>query len=72
FTGTKDIIYKVDKGMVVQLDPMKLAKKIMWYFSINNKKKRTLSKKFRDKAIRFNKKDYISEFRKNFYEALKL
>ncbi|MEM3245935.1 MAG: glycosyltransferase, partial [Candidatus Micrarchaeaceae archaeon] len=70
FTGTKEMVSSVDKGMVLPLDAETLARKIQWYFNLGKAKKIGLSNKFRHAAIKFNNKDYISKFKRNFYEAL--
>ena len=71
-TGTKKIVSDVNKNMIVPLDSGILAEKISWYFNLSEARKRNISNKFRKAAIGFNKKDYILEFHKNFYKALKL
>ena len=72
FTGTKKIVSNVDKNMIVPLDSGILAEKISRYFNLSEARKRNISNKFRKAESEFNKKDYVLEFHKNFYKALKL
>jgi glycosyltransferase involved in cell wall biosynthesis len=67
WTGAKEVVKKVDKNLIVELDPNKLAKKIKWYFSLNYKEKLKLSKKSKIIAIKFlksfNTKHFIKKFK---------
>jgi glycosyltransferase involved in cell wall biosynthesis len=66
WTGTKEVVEKVNKNLIVELDPYKLAKKIKWYFSLNYKEKLKLSKKSKMIASEFLKGSNVRYFIKKF------
>jgi len=53
WTGTKEIVNKVDNRLIIVLNPKELANKIIWYFSLNNAKKTKLSIKSKEEAKNF-------------------
>jgi len=67
WTGTKEVVSKVDKKLIVELNPKELANKIIWYFSLNNAKKTKLSIRSKEEA-----KNYIKSVKvKDFKEKMK-
>jgi glycosyltransferase involved in cell wall biosynthesis len=66
WTGTKEIVGKVDKKFVINPDKESAIKVINWYFKLTLKEKKTFSKKFR-KAISFLTPD---ESRREFKNAI--
>ena len=71
FTGTKEIIEKVDKNMISKLDAKDLADKITKYIKLNEKDKTALSKRFYKAALKFDKNSIIEKFINDFNSALK-
>jgi len=69
WTGTKEVVEKVNKNLIVELDPYKLAKKIKWYFSLNYKEKLKLSKKSKLIASKFLKGSDVRYFIKKFKQG---
>jgi len=53
WTGTKEIVNKVDNRLIIELNPKELANKIIWYFSLNNNKKTKLSIRSKEEAKSF-------------------
>jgi glycosyltransferase involved in cell wall biosynthesis len=68
WTGAKEVVKKVNKNLIVELDPYKLAKKIEWYFSLDYKEKLKLSTRSKMVAIHFLRssdvKHFINKFKK--------
>jgi len=65
WTGTKEMVNKVNNNLVTKLNPQNLAKRILWYFNLDYKTKVKLSIRSRNEIKRFIKKDYLREFKNN-------
>jgi len=63
WTGTKEVVNKVDKKLIIELNPKELANKIIWYFSLNNAKKTKLSIRGKKEAKNFIKSVKIRDFK---------
>jgi len=63
WTGTKEVVNKVDKKLIIELNPKELANKIIWYFSLNNAKKTKLSIMGKKEAKNFIKSVKIRDFK---------
>jgi len=63
WTGTKEVVSKVDRKLIIELNPKELANKIIWYFSLNNDKKTKLSIKSKEEAKNFIKRVKIIDFK---------
>jgi len=63
WTGTKEIVNKVDNRLIIELSPKELANKIIWYFSLNNAKKTKLSIKSKEEAKNFIKSIKVRDFK---------
>ncbi len=72
-TGTKDFIERVDKNLIVPLDAKKIARRILWYFTLSREEKLELSKE--EIKLGFSKeldKKYIlNKFVKDFNAMIK-
>jgi len=64
WTGTKEVVGKVNDNLVARLNPQDVAKKILWYFNLGYKTKAKLSIRSRNEIKRFIKKDYLKELKK--------
>ena len=64
WTGTKEVVSKVDRKLIIELNPKELANKIIWYFSLNNAKKTELSIKSKDEAKKFVKSVKVKDLKK--------
>jgi glycosyltransferase involved in cell wall biosynthesis len=62
WTGTREIVEKVDKKMVSKMFVKDLANKINKYFSLTSKQRKDLSQKFYKESIPFNRTKIIGEF----------
>ena len=67
WTGTKEIVDRVDKKFVIDPDKDSAVKVIDWYFKLTLKEKKIFSKKFR-KAVSFLTPD---ESQREFKNAIK-
>jgi len=65
WTGTKEVVNKVNNNLVTKLNPQNVAKGILWYFNLDYKTKMELSIRFRNEIKRFIKKDCLREFKNN-------
>ena len=63
WTGTKEIVNKVDNRLIIELSPKELANKIIWYFSLNNAKKTKLSIRSKEEAKNFVKGIKVKDFK---------
>jgi len=66
WTGTKEVVGKVNDKLVARLNPQDAAKKILWYFNLGYKTKAKLSIRSRNEIKRFIKKDYLKELKKYY------
>ena len=74
YTGTKEIIEKVDKSLILPLDSEIVAEKILWYMNLPIEYKNELSKKLKIAAENYTEKNAISHYQNVFddvYEKLK-
>jgi len=62
-TGTKEVVSKVDRKLIIELNPKELANKIIWYFSLNSAKKTELSIRSKEKTKNFIKSVKIRDFK---------
>jgi len=69
-TGTREIVNKVRKDFVVDLNPLEVSDKIREYFNLPLKEKKILSKKFREEGKKFNEKDMLRLFKIKFKELM--
>jgi glycosyltransferase involved in cell wall biosynthesis len=69
WTGTKEVVEKVDKNLIVELDPSKLVKKIKLYFSLDYEEKSKLSKRSRIIASKFLKSSDTRYFIKKLKQS---
>jgi glycosyltransferase involved in cell wall biosynthesis len=63
WTGTKEVVNRVDKKLIIELNPKELANKIIWYFSLNNAEKIKLSIKSKEKAKNYIKSVKVKDFK---------
>ena len=63
WTGTKEVVSKVNDNLVARLNPQDATKKILWYFNLSYKTKAKLSIRSRNKAKKFIEKNYLKEFK---------
>ena len=63
WTGTKEIVNKIDNRLIIELNPKELANKIIWYFSLNNAKKTKLSIRSKEEAKIFIKSVKVGDFK---------
>jgi len=67
WTGTKEVVAKVDEDLIVPLDKNIISEKIIWYFDLPIEKKKLLSDKCREvikeyteeKAVLFHQKTFL-------------
>ncbi|MCL5238915.1 MAG: glycosyltransferase family 4 protein [Candidatus Marsarchaeota archaeon] len=69
WTGTREIVRKIDERMIVPLDPEEVARSINNYFKLNMKKKSKYSKKARRESKHFTQSKTVKGFIKR-YSAL--
>lgn len=65
-TGAKEIVKKVNKEFICELDSDLLAKKMIEYFEMSDKKKVLLAKRFRKEAMHYTIKAAIKNFKEKF------
>jgi len=65
WTGTKEMVNRVNNNLVTKLNPQDVAKRVLWYFNLDHKTKMELSIRSRNEIKRFIKKDYLEEFKDN-------
>jgi glycosyltransferase involved in cell wall biosynthesis len=70
-TGTKEIVEKVRKDFVLDLNPKKISKKIKEYFELKLSEKKKISNSFRKEGKKFNEKDMLKVFEKQFKDLIK-
>ncbi|MEW6528808.1 MAG: glycosyltransferase family 4 protein [Candidatus Micrarchaeota archaeon] len=66
WTGTKEFAEKVDRRFVLPFDVEKSVDEIERFLCLSENTKRVYSKKFRELAIPFNKKQQVAKFKKVF------
>ena len=69
-TGSSEVIIKINKHLVTTLNPKDVAESIDWYFKLSYKQKLNLSKKVVISARRFNEKEVIAKFKKDYQSLL--
>jgi glycosyltransferase involved in cell wall biosynthesis len=70
-TGSSEVIIEINKHLVTTLNPKDVAESIDWYFKLSYKQKLNLSKKVVISARRFNEKEMIAKFKKDYQSLLK-
>ena len=71
YTGAKEVLEKVDKDFISPLNKNLISKRIINYFNLNLKKKKTLSKKSRITARKFDEKEMLRSFKEKFQVLLR-
>jgi len=69
-TGTKEIVEKIDKGFICNLNSEELANKIINYFKLDVKSKIKLAKAFRKEASKYTEKRAVKNFKRKFLELI--
>ena len=69
-TGTKEIVEKVDKRLVVPLSAKEAAKRIDWYFRLPYSKKAEISKNLIELAAEYDEGKAVRAFKKDFEKAI--
>ena len=69
-TGTKEIVEKVEKRLVVPLSAREAAKMISWYFRLPYSKKEEISRNLIDLAAEYDERKASRAFRKDFERAI--
>jgi len=70
-TGTKEIVYNVDKKNVLELNAKKISKRVIDILKLSKKNKINLSKTYKKEAKKLNRKSILNNFKLNFKELLK-
>lgn len=70
-TGSIDFMDKLDKNLVCNLDIKDISNKIKYYFDLNTKKKKELSKRAIKIASHFDQKLIVNKFKKDLIKALR-
>ena len=70
WTGTKQIVEKIDKRLVVKLDESEIAERILWYFDLDHETKASLSEKSRIEAAHFTEEKSTLHYQKVFEEII--
>jgi len=63
WTGTKEIVNKIDNRLIIELNPKELANKIIWYFSLSSAEKIKLSIRSKEEAKNFIKSVKVKDFK---------
>ncbi|HXU27657.1 MAG TPA: glycosyltransferase family 4 protein, partial [Bacteroidia bacterium] len=71
WTGTKEIVEKVDPKFISQLNENDIAEKISWYFSLSLAEKNSYSIQFKEIAKDYNEKASILHYQNTFNEFIK-
>ena len=66
YTGSKEIVKKIGKEFIAELDPEDVANRIIWYFSLSEREKKEISKKAKEISKSFNKKERCEKFQREF------
>lgn len=66
YTGSAEVIKKLDENLISKLDAKDVADKIISYFNLPRKSKEELSKKSKELGKKFNRKERCKEFKKQF------
>lgn len=69
-TGTKEIVEKVEREYIVDLDSEQIAKKIIRYLELPLINKKKISSKFRKIAKNFEEKKILNYFKQQFFDFL--
>jgi len=69
WTGTKEVVNKVNKRLIVKLNANDVAKRILWYFGLNYKTKDKFSIKSQHTVKHFIKNNYLKELKKSIIKA---
>ena len=71
WTGTKEVVSKVDSNLIVKLNANEVAKQISRYFSVNYAEKSRLSKKSIKEAYEFLGRNNIKYLKEVVFKSLK-
>jgi len=71
WTGTKEVVGKVDSNLIVKLNANEVIKRILWYFSLNYAEKSKRSKKSIKEAYRFLGRNNIKYLKEVVSKSLK-
>lgn len=69
-TGTKEVVEKVRKDLVVPTDPDLLAEKIIEYFEMKDSERLALGQEFRKASEPFNQDTQLENFKKQFCDIV--
>lgn len=68
--GAKEVVQKLNPSLVVDLDPAKIAKKVIEIFEMSHHKKLKLSKKAKEVGSRFTKERALKDFEHKFWKVV--
>ncbi len=68
WTGTKEIVEQVDVRLVVPLDEVRIAEKIIWYLNLPISEKTMLSEKCKEVIKKYTEENAIQNFKEIFIE----
>lgn len=71
WTGSKEILKKIDSNLIVPLDIDKAADAVTSYFNSSEEEKLALSKKCKNISQTYTEKKAVDLFRTHFYESIK-
>ncbi|MBA3663519.1 MAG: glycosyltransferase [Bacteroidetes bacterium] len=71
WTGTKEIVAKVDNRLIVPLEINLIAQKINWYFGLSITERQELSDKGRTAVLKYNEPDAIEHYRSTLKKICK-
>ena len=63
WTGAKEVVSKVNDNLVARLNPQDAAKKILWYFRLNDDARMKLALNSQKEAKGFIKRNHLTEFK---------
>jgi len=63
WTGAKEVVSKVNDNLVARLNPQDVAKKILWYFRLNDEARMKLALNSQKEAKSFIKRNHLTEFK---------
>lgn len=71
WTGTREIIEKVDRNLIVETDPEKIADRIIWFFSLPAQKRKEIGEKSRQTILNgYRKENAIRDLKENFHKLI--
>jgi len=70
WTGSKEVVEKISKDLIVSLDKEKIANKIVWYFNLSDKDKQSLSNFSKAISSELTEQKANENFKKLFYNNI--